>query len=313
MSFSSLKKQSGSVFEKLTKEVEKISNPESNSGADERLWKPEMDKSGNGYAVVRFLPAPEGEDLPWAKVWSHAFQGPGGWYIENSLTTLNKKDPVGEMNRELWNSGSDSDKEIARKQKRKLSYYANIYVVEDPAHPENEGRVFLYKFGKKIFDKIMAAMQPEFKDESPVNPFDFWKGADFKVKIRKVDGYWNYDKSEFTRPGTLGDYSDDSLESIWKKEYALTPFIDESNFKTYEELQVRLNSVLNSKAPNRRTDNETEEDEIVSTPSAPSSWNDEVSSFRSTVGSSTPVAPSIPSFNEQDDDLSYFARLAEED
>jgi gp32 DNA binding protein like len=308
MSFASLKKQSSSVFEKLTKEVEKISNPESGSGADERLWKPEMDKSGNGYAVIRFLPAPNGEDLPWAKVWSHAFQGPGGWYIENSLTTLNKKDPVGEMNRQLWNSGSDADKEIARKQKRKLSYYANIYVVEDPAHPENEGRVFLYKFGKKIFDKIMAAMQPEFKDETPINPFDFWEGADFKVKIRKVDGYWNYDKSEFSRPGTLGNFTDDQLEEIWKREYSLTDFTDEKNFKTFEELEARLITVLNTKAPTRRVDQETEEDETASTPS---NWSEEVSSFRSTVS----AAPSLPNFNneEEDDDLSYFARLAEED
>jgi hypothetical protein len=310
MSFATLKKQSGSAFEKLTKEVEKISKPEGGSGADERLWKPEMDKSGNGYAVIRFLPAPDGEDIPWAKVWSHAFQGPGGWYIENSLTTLNKKDPVGEMNRELWNSGSDADKEIARKQKRKLSYYANIYVVEDPAHPENEGRVFLYKFGKKIFDKIMAAMQPEFKDETPVNPFDFWQGADFKVKIRKVDGYWNYDKSEFSRPGTLGNLSDDQLEAIWKKEYSLTEFTDESNFKTYEELDARLNAVLNAKRqqPARRIDQETEEGEVVS---APSNWSEEVSSFRSSVSQS---APALPNFNnDEDDDLSYFARLAEED
>jgi hypothetical protein len=312
MSFATLKKQSNSVFEKLTKEVEKISNPESGSSGDERLWKPEMDKSGNGYAVIRFLPAPEGEDIPWAKVWSHAFQGPGGWYIENSLTTLNKKDPVGEMNRQLWNSGSDADKEIARKQKRKLSYYANIYVVEDPAHPENEGRVFLYKFGKKIFDKIMAAMQPEFKDETPINPFDFWQGADFKVKIRKVDGYWNYDKSEFSRPGTLGNFSDDQLEAVWKKEYSLTEFTNESNFKTFEELEARLNQVLNTRAPARRVDHETEEDEMVSAPAAPSSWSEEVSSFRSTVSA---PAPSLPSFNseEEDDDLSYFARLAEED
>ena len=312
MSFATLKKQSNSVFEKLTKEVEKISNPESGSSGDERLWKPEMDKSGNGYAVIRFLPAPEGEDLPWAKIWSHAFQGPGGWYIENSLTTLNKKDPVGEMNRQLWNSGSDADKEIARKQKRKLSYYANIYVVEDPEHPENEGRVFLYKFGKKIFDKIMAAMQPEFKDETPINPFDFWEGADFKVKIRKVDGYWNYDKSEFSRPGTLGNFSDDQLEEIWKKQYSLVEFTNESNFKTFEELEARLNTVLNTRASSRRVDQETEEDEIVSAPSTPSSWSEEVSSFRSTVSA---PAPSLPSFNteEEDDDLSYFARLAEED
>ena len=172
------------------------------------------DRSGNGYAVIRFLPAPDGEDIPWAKLWSHAFQGPGGWYIENSLTTMNQKDPVSEYNRELWNSGSDKDKEIVRKQKRKLSYYANIYVVQDPKNPENEGRVFLYKFGKKIFDKITEAMEPAFADETPVNPFDFWEGADFKLKLRKVDGYWNYDKSEFATPNTLGDFDDDRLEQI---------------------------------------------------------------------------------------------------
>ena len=193
MSFATLKRNSNNSFEKLTQEIEKMSATE--GGADERFWKPEMDKSGNGYAVIRFLPAPEGEDVPWAKVWSHAFQGPGGWYIENSLTTLNQKDPVGDLNRQLWNSGSEKDKEVARKQKRKLSYYTNIYVVTDPAHPENEGKVFLYKFGKKIFDKITEAMQPAFADETPINPFDFWTGADFKIKLRKVEGYWNYDLS----------------------------------------------------------------------------------------------------------------------
>ena len=200
MSFASLKKASskGDTFAKLSREIEKLNQPAAGSSADERFWKPELDKSGNGYAVIRFLPAPDGEEMPWAKVWSHAFKGPGGqWYIENSLTTLGKDDPVGELNRELWNSGRDSDKEIARAQKRKLSYYSNIYVVQDPAHPENEGRVFLYKFGKKIFDKLVEAMQPAFADESPIDPFNFWKGADFKLKIRKVDGYWNYDKSEF--------------------------------------------------------------------------------------------------------------------
>ena len=223
MSFASLKKASskGDTFAKLTREIDKLNQPAAGSSADERFWKPELDKSGNGYAVIRFLPAPEGEDMPWAKVWSHAFKVPGGqWYIENSLTTLGKDDPVGELNRELWNSGRDSDKEIARAQKRKLSYYANIYVVQDPTHPENEGRVFLYKFGKKIFDKLVEAMQPAFADESPVDPFNFWKGADFKLKIRKVDGYWNYDKSEFAAPGVLGGFDDDKLENIWSQGYS---------------------------------------------------------------------------------------------
>ncbi len=199
MSFASLKKQSslGSLTAKLVKEVEKTNS--ANKG-DDRLWKPEVDKAGNGYAVIRFLPAPDGEDLPWVKLYSHAFQGPGGWYIENSLTTVNQKDPCSEFNTSLWNSGIESDKQIARNQKRKLSYYANIYVVKDPANPSNEGQVFLYKFGKKIFDKIMGAMQPEFEDETPINPFDFWQGADFKVKIKKVAGFCNYDSSEFAAP-----------------------------------------------------------------------------------------------------------------
>ena len=223
MSFSSLKKQSslGSLTSKLVKEIEKTSATKS-GGADERLWKPELDKSGNGFAVIRFLPAPDGEDLPWAKIYSHAFQGPGGWYIENSLTTVGQKDPVSEYNRELWNSGSDKDKETVRKQKRKLSYYSNIYVVKDPVNPHNEGQVFLFKFGKKIFDKI-TAMQPEFEDESPINPFDFWAGANFKLKIRKVDEHWNYDKSEFDSAEALLD-DDDALEAIWKKEYSLAEF-----------------------------------------------------------------------------------------
>ena len=209
---------------KLVKEVEKSNSPQ---GGDDRLWKPEVDKAGNGYAVIRFLPAPDGEELPWTRMYSHAFQGPGGWYIENSLTTMNQKDPVSEYNTQLWNSGIDSDKETARKQKRKLSYYSNIYVVRDPANPQNEGKVMLYKYGKKIHDKILAAMQPEFEDEEPINPFDFWAGADFKLKIKKVAGYWNYDSSEFARPGTLGDFSDDELKAsgrrsiLWKRSLLL--------------------------------------------------------------------------------------------
>ena len=301
MSFATLKRNSTNSFDKLTQEIEKMSSTE--GGADERFWKPEMDKSGNGYAVIRFLPAPEGEDVPWAKVWSHAFQGPGGWYIENSLSTLNKKDPVGDLNRQLWNSGSEKDKEVARKQKRKLSYYTNIYVVKDPAHPENEGKVFLYKFGKKIFDKITEAMQPAFADEKPVNPFDFWTGADFKIKLRKVDGYWNYDKSEFSDAGTLGGFDDDKLEQIYSKAHSLAQFTADDNFKTYDELQKRLNDVLNSK-PVQRVDRETYEDEE-------NHVTETVASFAST---STPSFSSRSTSNDDEDDtLSYFARLAEED
>jgi len=292
MSFSTLKKQSslGSLTSKLVKEIEKTSVTK--TGADERLWKPELDKTGNGYAVVRFLPAPEGEDLPWAKVYSHAFQGPGGWYIENSLTTIGSKDPVSEYNRELWNSGNEGDKDVVRKQKRKLSYFANIYVVKDPVNPHNEGSVFLFKFGKKIFDKVTAAMQPEFEDETPINPFDFWAGANFKLKIRKVDGYWNYDKSEFDAPSPLLT-DDDALEAVWKKEYALADFTAQSNFKSYEDLERRLKSVLGQKTAQRpRLDEEVVAEEDP-----------------------TPVAAaavaSAPDADE-DDALSYFQKLAEE-
>ena len=296
MSFASLKKSS---YTDLLSKAESLNKTEVR-GADERLWKPEVDKAGNGYAVIRFLPAPDGEDLPWAQVWSHAFQGPGGWYIENSLTTLGKKDPVSDLNRTLWNSGQDSDKEIARKQKRKLSYFANIYVVQDPANPSNEGRVFLYKFGKKIFDKLTEAMQPAFADETPINPFDFWKGADFKVKIRKVEGYWNYDKSEFAEPSTLKNFDDSELETLWKQQYSLADFTTADKFKTFEELQTRLNTVLSPNAQPRRVETEDLEDaseglyKDVAAQSAPA--------FKSASAPAT----------EEDDALSYFAKLANE-
>ena len=300
MSFSDLKKQSrlGSLTSKLVAEVEKIGTK--SNGADERLWKPSLDKSGNGYAVIRFLPAPEGEEVPWAKVYSHAFQGPGGWYIENSLTTVGQKDPVSEYNRDLWNSGSEADKETVRKQKRKLSYYSNIYVVKDPVNPENEGKVFLFKYGKKIFDKIMASMQPEFEDESPINPFDFWQGANFKLKIRKVDGYWNYDKSEFDYVDPLLD-DDDALESIWKKEYSLEEFVKPSNFKSYEELERRLNQVLRVSQPTRRIDPEVADEEERYEP-----VEEEV---RQKV--SLPQVTSKVDDEDEDDALSYFQKLAE--
>ena len=249
MSLAALKKQSD--FSSLIDEYNKQTTPqETKSFDDERIWKPELDKSGNGYAVIRFLPAPEGEDIPWQRMFSHSFQGPGGWYIENSLTTINKNDPVSEANRKLWNSGSEADKETARRQKRKLSYYTNIYVVADPKHPENEGKVFLYKFGKKIFDKIMEAMQPQFDDEQAINPFDLWKGANFKLKIRKVDGFWNYDKSEFEAVTQLLP-SDEELEKVYQSEYPLKPFHEESNFKSYAELKEKMERVLGESTDNR--------------------------------------------------------------
>jgi hypothetical protein len=302
MSFSDLKKQSklGSLTQKLVKEVEKMNS--TGAGEDDRLWKPELDKTGNGFAVIRFLPAPEGEDLPWAKIYTHAFQGTGGWYIENSLTTLGQKDPVSEYNRELWNSGSDKDKETVRKQKRKLSYYSNIYVVKDPVNPQNEGKVFLFKYGKKIFDKIMASMQPEFEDETPINPFDFWGGANFKLKIRKVDGYWNYDKSEFESISPLLD-DDEAMEAIWKKEYSLSEVVSPSQFKTYEQLETRLKMVLGQKTSSRQTFDE----EVSNEDNDRGSYTPDFSSRRS-----EPELPQVSSsFDEDDDALSYFQRLAE--
>jgi hypothetical protein len=315
MSFSDLKKQSklGSLTSKLVKEVEKMSS--NGIGDDDRLWKPELDKTGNGFAVIRFLPAPEGEDVPWAKMYSHAFQGPGGWYIENSLTTIGQKDPVSEHNRELWNSGSDKDKETVRKQKRKLSYYSNIYVVKDPSNPQNEGKVFLFKYGKKIFDKIMAAMQPEFEDETPINPFDFWQGANFKLKIRKVDGYWNYDKSEFDAPGPLLD-DDDALEALWKKEYSLAAEVAPEQFKSYETLEKRLKSVLGQKvAPTQSRAVMEEEEEYESYVEKPSTESRVVEELEQSYARSK--SPSLPKVTkevdeDEDDALSYFQRLAED-
>ena len=313
MSFSNLKKQSslGNLTAKLVKEVEKLNT---NSNSDDRLWKPELDKSGNGYAVIRFLPAPDGEELPWAKMYSHAFQGLGGWYIENSLTTIGQKDPVSEYNRELWNSGNEADKETVRKQKRKLSYYANIYVVKDSANPSNEGQVFLYKFGKKIFDKIMEAMQPEFEDETPINPFDFWQGANFKLKIKKVAGYWNYDSSEFERPGALLD-DDDALEALWKKEYSLAALTAADQFKSYEDLKKRLDYVLGNKGTPRFQDQETVEEEEQFRRENRGEEPSFTPKFSSTPTPTPHPAPepSLETTTEEDDALSFFQKLAEEE
>ena len=309
MSFDNLKKQSklGSLTEKLVKEVEKMNT--GSGGADERFWKPEMDKTGVGSAIIRFLPAPESEDLPWVKIYSHAFQGPGGWYIENSLTTLGQKDPVSEHNRELWNSGNEKDKETVRKQKRKLNYYSNIYVVKDPTHPENEGKVFLFKFGKKIFDKILNAMQPEFDDEEPINPFDFWTGANFRLKLVKKDGYWNYDKSDFAPVGPLLN-DDDALEALWKKEYSLSAIVAPDQFKSYDDLQKRLNYVLGQKSAARAVAEQEEVyDSYVQTPTKENKVIEELEeSYNRSKSPSLPVVTS--SDDDEDDALSYFSRLA---
>ena len=294
MSFADLKRKSQANFEFLQKELEKSS---SSNGADDRLWKPELDASGNGYAVIRFLPAPEGETVPWAKVYNHAFKGPGGWLIDNCPTTNGSKCPICASNTRLWNSGHESDKAIARDRKRKLSYYSNIYVIGDPKNPENQDRVFLFKYGKKIHDKIIAAMQPEFQDETPVNVFDFWEGANFKIKIKTIGGYWNYDASEFVSPSALLS-DDDEMEKIWKQTYSLEAFTSASEFKSYEDLEARMNVVLGNTPQSHQVQNEEEEDPV---PVVNFHERNEVS------------VSSLKSDDEDNDALSYFARLAEED
>ena len=302
MSFKDLKKQSklGSLTQKLVKEVEKMNNTNGNN--DDHLWKLECDKSGNGYAVIRFLPAPEGEDLPFVKLYSHAFQGPGGWYIENSLTTLGQKDPVSEFNTQLWNNGTDSGKDTARKQKRKLTYISNIYVVKDPSNPENEGKTFLYKYGKKIFDKLTAAMQPEFEDEEAIDPFDFWQGANFKLKAKNVAGYRNYDSSEFAAQSPLLD-DDDALEAIWKKQNSLEEFVAADQFKSYEDLKKRLGYVLGNNTTVRQDTETVDEDDDRGSA-------EQLVTAAVAKSNPTPVAIGAP--DEDDDALSYFAKLAQE-
>jgi hypothetical protein len=292
MSFTDLKRKSQSNFQFLQKELEKSSTT---SGADTRLWKPELDASGNGYAVIRFLPAPDGESVPWAKVYSHAFKGTGGWLIDNCLTTNGDKCPVCAANTKLWNSGHESDKATARDRKRKLSYYSNIYVVTDPKNPENEGNVMLFKYGKKIHDKILAAMQPEFQDETPVNVFDFWEGANFKIKIKTVGGYWNYDSSEFTSPAALNS-DDEEMERIWKQQYSLEAFTASDQFKSYQELETRMESVLGASTTTRQSQFDEEQD--------PAPVATVTRERTETISSSN---------SDDDDALSYFARLAEED
>jgi|TARA_B110000483_G_C18137849_1_gene520241 hypothetical protein len=297
MSFANLKTNRGSSINKLVQAAEAVTTKtETKSYADDRFWKPTQDKAGNGYAVIRFLPAKEGEDLPWVRYWDHGFKGPTGmWYIENSLTSVNEADPVSEMNSELWNTGRDEDKQTARDRKRRLHYVSNVMVVSDSANPENEGKVYLYKFGKKIFDKIMDVMQPQFADEDPVNPYDFWEGADFKIKIRKVEGWTNYDKSEFSTPAALLGGDESSLEGVYNKLHSLNEFTDPKNYKTYAELKAKLNRVLGVDA------GATMAPEDMKYAPAPSE----------TVA--TAEAVSIPAAeSDNDDTLSYFAKLAQD-
>ena len=293
-SFAELKRSGKTSLDALLQETNKLTNNEGNKGgADTRFWQPEVDKAGNGYAIIRFLPAPQGEDIPWVRLFNHGFQGPGGWYIENSLTTLNKKDPVSEYNSMLWNRGDDAGKEQARKQKRRLLYIANVYIVKDQLHPENEGQVKLYRFGKKIFDKLNEAMNPQFEDEKPLNPFDLWEGANFMLKIRNLDGYRNYDKSEFGESGPLLD-DESKMEGVWNSEFKLGEFIDPSKFKTYDELKQKLDKVLALSGGSQPSS--TAEQTQLETAPAPS------------AGKSSP-----PPKTDEDDNLDFFQKLADED
>jgi len=247
MSFANLKRNRGQI-DKLVAAAESVGGGTSNKYTDDRVWKPTVDKQNNGYAVLRFLPATEGAELPWVRYWDHGFKGPTGkWYIERSLTSIGQDDPVGEVNSRLWNSGIESDKETARRQKRRLHYVSNVLIISDPGNPSNEGKVFLYQYGKKIFDKLMDAMQPEFADEEPLNPFDFWTGASFKLKIRDVEGYRNYDKSEFASVSELSD-NDEKLEGLYNSMHDLAEFQDPTKYKSYSELKTKLMSVLGEAA-----------------------------------------------------------------
>jgi hypothetical protein len=296
MSFANLKSNRDQIA-KLIQAADNAGGGEKKSYADDRIWKPTVDKAGNGYAVLRFLPSGEGQELPWVRYWDHGFKGPTGlWYIENSLTSIVQPDPVGELNSRLWNSGIESDKDRARDQKRRLHYVVNMLVLQDPSNPSNEGKVFLYKFGKKIFDKIMDSMQPEFADESPVNPFDFWEGADFKLKIRNVEGYRNYDKSEFAAPTALYDADDTKLEAVYNQLHDLSEFSDPKNYKSYDDLKAKLARVLGEEAVGGGAPSVVQMNQMNEPAPAPTQ----------------PVtAEDIPS--EDDDTMSYFARLANED
>ena len=293
MSFKDMKRKSVGSISELTKKLETAEKK--NSYQDDRFWKPTLDKASNGMAVFRFLPAPENEDMPWAKLYTHAFKVGGRWYIENSRTTIGEKDPVSEMNSELWNSGLESDKDIARDRKRKLSYISNILVLKDPGAPENEGKVFLYKYGVKIFNKIQEAMQPEFDDEDPINPFDYWAGANFKLKVRKVGGYINYDKSEFESPSELLGGEDSKLEELWKTQHSLQAFVAPDQFKTYDELKKKLQEVVGD-------DIRATESDFVSAKTA-----------EDVVVEETVSSDSGDTEGEETDALSYFQRLGDED
>ena len=308
MSFDALKKNRSASLTKLNSQLEKISSKSYADPNEGKMWKPTRDKAGNGFAIIRFLPAAQGEEMPFVRIWDHGFQGPTGlWYIENSLTTVNQDDPVSEFNSKLWNSGLESDKELARKQKRRLKYVANILVVKDGANPENDGKVFMYQFGKKIFDKLNDLMNPTFEDERPVNPFDFWEGANFRLKIRKFEGYPNYDKSEFDQPSAIAD-DDSVIEGLWNQQHKLQELVDPKNFKSYAELKTKLYRVLAlGEEANIPATAEQDDDLDLS-----SFGNSSKSAPEPTLKEAMPETGGSQgmSMDDDDDDLSIFKELA---
>lgn len=307
--FKLMKKNRKTEHSSLTTQLNKINPTQQGPQEDTRFWKPTVDKSNNGYAVIRFLPAPKNEDVPFIRIWDHGFKGLGGWYIEKSLTTLGQKDPVSEYNSQLWATGVEANKKKVREQKRRLSFISNIYVVKDPGNPANEGKVFLYQYGKKIFDKLNAAVNPEFEDEQSINPFDMWEGANFKLKIRDVEGYRNYDSSSFEQPGPLSE-DDDELERVWNSEHGLQEFLDPKNFKTYEELKAKLNRVLNldgsasSFTSSAEQAGAFEEEERIAAPP------------KAKVAQAKPVPQNLKQamgeYEDEDDNIDFFKKLAEE-
>lgn len=300
-SFANLKRSSGSSLEKLSKAVESMNSSGSYNDGEDKYWKPELDKAGNAFAVIRFLPSSpqDGDDgLPWCKYYDHGFQGTGGWYIEKSLTSIGQQDPCSEYNSQLWSSGIEANKELARKQKRRLHYVSNVYIVKDPKHPENEGKTFLFRYGKKIMEKITQAMNPQFEDDKAIDPFDLWSGANFKLKVRKVDGYQNYDLSEFDSAGPLNE-DDGELERIWKSQHSLLEILDPKNFKSYDELKTKLDRVIGLSSPNVSRSNTME-----------AVKQQKIEEKESEVDS---MFSSKSSNDESDEDLDYFAALLDEE
>jgi hypothetical protein len=305
MSFANLKKNRSKSLEKLSQQLDEMSNKGYSDPIKEKYWQPTLDSAKNGFAIIRFLPASNGEDIPFVRIWGHGFQGPGGWYIENSLTTLKQDDPVSALNSKLWNSSTDDkgpERTQARKQKRKLRYHSNILVIKDPANPENEGKVFLYSYGKKIFDKLNDMMNPQFEDETPVNPFDFWEGADFRLKIRQVDGYVNYDKSDFDTPAALYGGDEEKLEEVYNQLHPLQELVAPSQFKTYQELENRLHKVLGitGSATSTKTADEMIDEDLDMSKLGKSDDAADLKESKATE----------PSATEDDDDLEFFKNLA---